>query len=135
MNMPNSSISPADLSLLLTSGAPLELIDVRTPPEYIEAHVPRATLIPLDAFDAEEYLRQHRPGQPVYVICHAGVRAQKAIERLQSRGCADGVLVEGGTQAWVDGGFPVERGVSRVIPLMRQVQIAAGLLVSAGALL
>jgi hypothetical protein len=45
------------------------------------------------------------------------------------------VLVEGGTQAWIDAGLPVNRGNSRVLPLMRQVQIVVGLLSAAGATL
>jgi rhodanese-related sulfurtransferase len=45
------------------------------------------------------------------------------------------VLVEGGTQAWMDAGLPVNRGESRVLPLMRQVQITVGFLSAAGAAL
>ena len=45
------------------------------------------------------------------------------------------VLVEGGTQAWIEAGLPVNRGQSRVLPLMRQVQITVGFLSAAGALL
>lgn len=135
MKMQDSSISPAELSLLLASGAPVELIDVRTAPEFIEVHVPGATLIPLDTLDVDDHLNRHRRGQPVYVICQAGVRAKTAIEKMKSGGCDDGVLVEGGTQAWIDAGLPVVRGASRVLPLMRQVQLVVGVLASIGALL
>ena len=48
------------------------------------------------------------------------------------QGC---VLVEGGTQAWIDAGLPVNRGESKVLPLMRQVQITVGCLSAAGAAL
>jgi hypothetical protein len=43
--------------------------------------------------------------------------------------------VEGGTQAWIDAGLPVNRGQSRVLPLMRQVQIIVGFLSAVGGLL
>jgi hypothetical protein len=43
--------------------------------------------------------------------------------------------VEGGTQAWIDAGLPINRGQSRILPLMRQVQITVGFLAAGGALL
>lgn len=130
-----SSIAPAQLCLLLAAGTPLELIDVRTPPEFTNAHLPGARLMPLDDLDIETYLKQHEPGRPVYVVCQAGGRAKKAIEQLERAGCFDGVLVEGGTQAWMDAGLPVNRGVSKVLPLIRQVQIVVGALSAIGAAL
>ena len=62
----------------------------------------------------------------------APLKSWSALERAGTRGC---VLVEGGTQAWIDAGLPVNRGQSRVLPLMRQVQIVVGSLSAAGALL
>ena len=129
------SISPAQLCLLLAAGNPVELLDVRTPPEFINAHVPGARLIPLDDLDIESYLKHHEPGRPVHVLCQAGGRAAKAVEQFENHGCLDGVLVEGGTQAWIDAGFPVDRGDSKVLPLMRQVQIVVGTLSAIGAAL
>ena len=81
------------------------------------------------------YLKQHLPGTPIYVICQAGGRAAKAIEQFESAGCGDAILVEGGTQAWVDAGLPVHRGTHNVLPLMRQVQIVVGSLSAVGAAL
>jgi rhodanese-related sulfurtransferase len=127
------SVSPAQLCLVLAAGSAIELIDVRTPPEFTNAHVPGARLIPLTDLDVAAYLKQHPPGRPVYVLCQAGGRAKKAIERFESAGCFDCVLVEGGTQAWMDAGLPVDRGAGRVLPLMRQVQIVVGALSAIGA--
>ena len=45
------------------------------------------------------------------------------------------MLVEGGTQGWIDAGLPVNRAQSNVLPLMRQVQITVGLISAAGAAL
>jgi rhodanese-related sulfurtransferase len=131
----NCSIRPVELSQLLSSGAAAELLDVRTPPEFARAHVPGAKLIPLNELNAQDYLRQHQPGRPVYVLCQAGMRAEKAIAQLAAAGCPDCVLVEGGTQAWIDAGLPVERGESKVLPLMRQVQIVVGSMSAIGAAL
>jgi rhodanese-related sulfurtransferase len=131
----NKSIAPAELFALLATGSPAELLDVRTPPEFTNAHIPGARLIPLHELNVEAFLEHHQPGQPVYVLCQAGGRASKAIEQFQSYGCSDCVLVEGGTQAWIDAGLPVNRGTSKVLPIMRQVQIVVGSLSAIGSLL
>ncbi|MGA2556317.1 MAG: rhodanese-like domain-containing protein [Verrucomicrobiota bacterium] len=131
-----TSIAPAELHRALAGGAPARLLDVRTPAEFAAAHVPGAKLIPLDDLDPASLARE--PGaekSPVYVLCQSGGRARQAIARLERAGIRGCVLVEGGTQAWIDAGLPVERGPSRVLPLMRQVQITVGFISAAGAVL
>jgi rhodanese-related sulfurtransferase len=135
LEIQNKSISPAQLHQVLSAGNPAELLDVRTPPEFTNAHVPGARLIPLSALNVETFLQRHQPGQPVYVLCQSGGRARKAIEQFERYGCSDCVLVEGGTQAWIDAGLPVNRGESKILPLMRQVQIVAGTVSAIGAAL
>ncbi|WP_109489091.1 rhodanese-like domain-containing protein [Occallatibacter savannae] len=129
------SVSPAHLCLLLASANPPLLLDVRTPPEFNAAHVPGAMLIPLDDLEPAACLKSHSSGHAFYVICQSGARARKAIERFHSCGCNDAVLVEGGTQAWIDAGLPVNRGTASVLPIMRQVQIVVGSLSVLSALL
>ena len=76
------SVSPARLALLLAAGEPVDLLDVRTPPEFTNAHVPGARLIPLDDLNdlaVEAYLRERETGKPIFVLCQAGGRAGKAI--------------------------------------------------------
>jgi rhodanese-related sulfurtransferase len=131
----SKTVSPAALSAILGAGNNHELLDVRTPPEYVGAHVPGARLMPLNQLKVEAFLAQHKPGRPIYVLCQAGARASKAIEQFARAGCDDCVLVEGGTQAWIAAGLPVHRGASSVLPLMRQVQIVVGSLAAVGAIL
>lgn len=140
MNMtgtqPGASIQPRELNRLIAGGGALELIDVRTPGEYAAAHVPGATLVPLSQLDAAAFLKQRGAhDEPIYVLCHSGGRARKAIEKFQRAGFDKCVLVEGGTQAWMDAGLPATRGPSKVLPLMRQVQITIGFISAAGAAL
>jgi rhodanese-related sulfurtransferase len=111
------------------------LLDVRTPPEYASAHVPGAKLIPLSELKIDAFLAEHKEGTPIYVLCHAGARATKAIEQFERAGCDDCVLVDGGTQAWIDAGLTVHCGADSVLPLMRQVQIVVGSLSTIGAIL
>jgi rhodanese-related sulfurtransferase len=132
----SSSISPAELQRLRQGGATCDLLDVRTPPEHASAHVAGVQLVPLDDLDPAAFLqRRSTSAGPLYVICQSGARAARAIEKFRSAGFNDCILVEGGTQGWIDAGLPVERGISKVIPLMRQVQIAVGFISAVGAVL
>jgi len=131
-----TSILPRELNERLASRQPAELLDVRTPGEFATAHVPGARLIPLDELDCAAFLKQRGPDdKPIYVLCQSGGRARRAIEKFQRAGFDRCVLVEGGTQAWIDAGLTVNRGVSRVLPLMRQVQIVVGAVSALGSLL
>jgi rhodanese-related sulfurtransferase len=89
----SSTIAPAELFAIFGSGGTCQLLDVRTPPEYASAHVSGARLMPLNELSVETVLSQHEPGRPIYVLCHAGERARKAIEQFERAGCYDCVLV------------------------------------------
>ena len=131
-----SRVAPGVLRERMMAGIPLELIDVRTPPEFSAGHVRGARNLPLDELDAAEVCRGRScDAPPLYVLCQFGSRASRAIAKLEAAGVKGCVLVEGGTQAWIDAGFPVDRGTSRVLPLMRQVQIVVGLVTALGSLL
>ena len=130
------SITPLELQALLSSGAPCRLIDVRTPVEYSAVHVPGSRLIPLDELDPAAFSSENEAeATPLYLLCQSGGRAKLASDKLQRAGVRGCVLVQGGTEAWIDAGLPVNRGESRVLPLMRQVQIIIGFLSALGALL
>jgi len=131
-----STITPIQLQSRLLSGSSAELLDVRSPAEFAGVHVPGARLIPLDELDPASISRERGEGStPLYVLCQSGGRARQAIKKLQHAGVEGCVLVEGGTQAWIDAGLPVNRGASRIIPLMRQVQITIGFISALGAAL
>lgn len=127
-----STIAPRRLEELRSAGRPIDLIDVRTPVEYREVHVPFARNVPLDRLDPEAVKRERTapPGDPVYVVCRSGGRGQQACEALAAAGLS-ALNVEGGTLAWADAGLPVVRG-KKVVSLERQVRIGAGLLVLLG---
>ncbi len=119
----------------MTAGEPVALLDVRTPSEYQNIHVPGAVLEPLDSLDAARLAQHFSPEGPVYVLCQSGTRAKQAIQCLENAGVRCCVLVEGGTVGWVQAGLPVEGQTVKNISLERQVRIVAGALVLAGTLL
>lgn len=130
-----NTISPRELNEIKNAGQKLDLIDVRTPVEFREVHVPFARNLPLDQLNTTK-LVSGRQGSlaPLYVICKSGSRGKQACEKLMNAGCENVVNVEGGTFAWEQAGFPVTRG-RKAMSLERQVRIAAGTLVFLGSVL
>ena len=129
-------ISPAKLAELCKDGRKIPLIDVRTPVEYRELHVEIARNIPLDQLDPAALMRDRNgsSSEPLYFICRSGSRGQQACEKFINAGFPNVVNIEGGTMACVKAGLPIVRG-KKSISLERQVRIAAGSLVSLGAVL
>ena len=66
-------ITPAELQKILTAQPSAPVIDVRTPVEFAEVHVPQARSVPLDELKPE--LLQLQKDQPVYLLCRSGQRA------------------------------------------------------------
>jgi len=132
-----TSITPQSLHQKIVARGSLYLLDVRTPREYAQVHVPGAILEPLEKFDVARVRRRTSPSPeaPLYLLCHSGSRAKQAIIKLEQAGMSPCVLVEGGTVAWMQAGLPVERQTVKGMSLERQVRIAAGLLVLIGTLL
>lgn len=124
-------ISPKDLARKHEAGEPVRVVDVRTPVEFSEVHVPFAENIPLDQIRAKNI--DKREG-PLYLICRSGSRARTACEKLHSEGISNVHVVSGGTEGWLAAGLEVTRG-KKAISLERQVRIAAGALVFIGSLL
>lgn len=109
----------------------LQLIDVRSPAEYASGHVPRALNLPLE--QVESRLDDLGTGA-VAILCQSGTRASMACSLLQSHH-PDLMVVEGGTEAWMNAGKPVAASSSSRWSLDRQVRLIAGLLVLVGTVL
>jgi rhodanese-related sulfurtransferase len=91
---------------LATEPAPF-LLDVREPWEYQAGHVPGAQLIPLG--ELEQRVNEVPRDQPVLAICHSGQRSLAAAGYLLQLGYASVSNVEGGTAAWIERGYPVDK--------------------------
>jgi rhodanese-related sulfurtransferase len=83
------------------------LLDVREPWEYHQGHVPGAQLIPLG--ELEQRVSEVPRDRPVLAICHSGQRSLAAAGYLQQLGYPTVSNVDGGTAAWIERGFPVDK--------------------------
>ncbi|MCA1632961.1 MAG: MBL fold metallo-hydrolase [Acidobacteria bacterium] len=101
-------IPVAVLRRMLEDEPGLQLLDVRRPAEYALGHAPRAASAPLSPRLRAEIAHLERE-RPVAVICAGGYRSSAATSLLKRLGFHHLFNVEGGTQAWVTAGYPVER--------------------------
>ena len=117
-----NTVSPSTLRERLQTDPALAILDVRTPAEFEQIHVPGAQLAPLDQLKSEKLTdRGIHKDLPLYLLCRSGQRATLAATWLESAGYRHCHVVEGGTLAWEAAGFPVERGESGGVSLERQV--------------
>lgn len=126
------TIPPKTLAQRLDAGESFQLVDVRSPQEYGEGHVPCAMNLPMEQVASRLSDLHHQA--PLVLICHSGTRATMTALQLEERH-GNLVVLEGGTSAWIQAGLPtVGAGTSR-LSLIRQVQILVGSLGLLGALL
>ena len=84
----------------------VQVIDVRTPGEYAGGHVPDAINIPHMAVLPRS--GEHARDKELVFICQTGQRSALACEFAASAKFTDLFNVEGGTEAWIKAGLPVE---------------------------
>ncbi len=106
------------------------VIDVRTPAEHRAASISQVVNMPLD--EIEKHAADLRKYDAVYVHCQSGNRSQQACRRLETLGLSNLANVQGGIGEWERAGFAVCRVKGCRMPIMRQVLIAAGLLILSG---
>ena len=61
------------------------LLDVRTPQEYQEGHIPGSQNVPLQQLDKVEEVTENKD-TVLYVYCHSGARSKQAVSLLQAMG-------------------------------------------------
>ena len=61
------------------------LLDVRTPQEYREGHIPGSQNVPLQQLDKVEEVTENKDAV-LYVYCRSGARSRQAVSLLQAMG-------------------------------------------------
>lgn len=126
----HSRISAHDLANQLAARN-VTVIDVREPMEYASGHISGSLNIPLSRITKVDL-----PRGPLVLVCQSGNRSTKALTQLVQQGHPHPVTdLLGGVPAWQQAGFDLHKLKGAPMPLMRQVQIAAGGLVLLGVIL
>ena len=109
------------------------ILDVREQDEFAAERVPGSIWVPLSNFThTAPGVLQSLVGKNLLIMCRSGNRAKLALAQISQLGFGGQVkaeVFEGGIIEWARQGKPVATGNSRRLPLMRQVQLAAGLIV------
>ena len=129
-NAPGKSISAEALAHQIGDRC-VTVIDVREPMEYASGHIAGSLNVPLSRLQEGDL-----PPGPIVLVCQSGNRSARAVQRLIHQGHGHSVRdLQGGLPSWKQAGLPLRRLKNAPLPLMRQVQIAAGSLVLVGLIL
>lgn len=101
-----TSVSPAEFRSDIQSLSDPQLLDVRTPEEFAESHLPGAVNIDVQSpLFLEHVSEKFSPSRPILVYCRSGKRSMMAANKL----AADGYTVidlAGGILAWQSESLP-----------------------------
>jgi rhodanese-related sulfurtransferase len=123
-----SIINPKKLRELLSGTEPTRVLDVRSAAEFAIGHIPGAVNIPMEQVETRI---ADVPPAPLAVVCERR-------ERIVAGWLGDEsqlMLLQGGTRAWKNAGYPLITCAPCRWTLERQVRLIAGLLVLTGTLL
>lgn len=85
-----------------------QLVDVRTAPEFAEAHLPNAANIDVKQRSFQDLAAKLDKSKPVFVYCKMGSRSTKAAEILTGMGFTEVYNLKGGITDWTAAGKPIE---------------------------
>ncbi|AFM39413.1 Rhodanese-related sulfurtransferase [Desulfosporosinus acidiphilus SJ4] len=79
-------IDPSEAKKRLDTEKDIILLDVRTEKEYVENHIPRSTLIPLNVLAREAGQKLPNKQAAIFVYCRSGNRSKAAVKMLLKLG-------------------------------------------------
>ncbi|HBB43973.1 MAG: Rhodanese domain protein [Parcubacteria group bacterium GW2011_GWA1_44_13] len=102
-----NNILPEEAHKIIQNGKAV-VIDVRTPSEFADGHIPGAKNFDIYDSTFEETIRGLKSDTIYVVNCQSGGRSAKACAKMQELGLVGAMNLEGGFIAWKKAGFPVE---------------------------
>jgi rhodanese-related sulfurtransferase len=117
---------------LIDSGKAV-LIDIRESDEFAREHVPGAHHVPLSGFSPKDF-PQDRDKIAIF-HCASGARTAGAAPQILGTGFAEVYQLDQGLGGWKKAGLATVVNRRMPIPIQRQVQITAGLMVLTGVIL
>lgn len=76
------------------------IIDVRTPQEFNNGHLPNAVNMDWNGNDFANQIAQLDKNSPVLIYCHSGSRSSSAVNRMIKEGFTEIYELSGGITAW-----------------------------------
>ncbi|RYG04822.1 MAG: redoxin domain-containing protein [Chitinophagaceae bacterium] len=84
----------------LRKDANIQLLDVRTPSEFKNGHVPNALNVNINDADFNTQIASLNKDKPVFVYCLSGGRSNAAIKQLRDAGFKNVTEMPGGMMEW-----------------------------------
>ena len=102
------SISMEDFISKYDQNNKVQVLDVRTPDEYAEGHIPGAKLVPLNEVTSGANIPYDK-NSLIYAVCRSGHRSMQATQYLRDHGYTDIWSVDGGTMSWIGHNKPTDK--------------------------
>ena len=99
-----AALPPAEFAAAATR-AGTTVIDVRTPTEYADGHLPGAINFDVEGPNFQQQVGALDPAGSYALYCRSGRRSAVALQYLQQVGLQDVYHLEGGVQEWTNAGF------------------------------
>lgn len=94
-----AQISMEEAAQIMQQETNFVVLDVRTPEEYAEGHIPGAINVPNETIGKDAIAALPDKEQKILVYCRSGNRSKKAAEKLAQQGYTNIVEI-GGIQSW-----------------------------------
>jgi rhodanese-related sulfurtransferase len=85
------------------------LLDVRTAPEYKQAHLPGAIMLDYYQKNFKQELEKLDKSKPVFVYCTVGSRSSSAANLMNEMGFTEVYNLQGGIYHWAESKKPLEK--------------------------
>jgi rhodanese-related sulfurtransferase len=93
-------LSPEAFKTAINQSEKIQLIDVRTPSEYLEGHIAKAENFDWNNENFKIQIQTLDKSKPVMVYCQKGGRSHKAAAFLMSNGFEKVYELDGGYNQW-----------------------------------
>lgn len=105
------TISVLEYKQLMSEKKNLQLLDVRTPGEYMEEHLENALNIDYNDPNFEKQLQSLDKSKPTFIYCLSGGRSNHALTVMQKNGFKEVYNMKGGILEWKGSQLPLTKMV------------------------
>lgn len=104
-----SKLKMKELNELIQKDSNLIIIDVRTPYEYTQGHIPKSKNIDVNGTNFKEEISKLDKNQKYAVYCRSGTRSLNAYNKMIDLRFKNLYNVDQGFGAWEQLGLPIEK--------------------------
>lgn len=101
-------LSPTQ-AVLLMNREKANILDVRDADEFASGHLIGARHLPMERFQDELSKTITDKKRPLILVCHSGMRSQKALVIAKAQGYEQAHSLGGGLKIWQEANLPLEK--------------------------